>query len=369
MIETGTVADKLSLARAEQALAQGDALGALALIDRALSVAPDDPQILVGRARALRGLARAHEALACCDTALQSHPQCAEAHAERALCHHELGDDDAACHDWQAALALQPQRADWLLRFATLLSDANRLEAAIAMIDRAEAAHAAVDDVHFLRAALGVAVPPSAPPAGYVEALFDGYASRFERHLTRRLRYRAPQLLANALLPLLGGQRLRVVDLGCGTGLMGALVRDHASQLDGVDLSAAMIERARGKRIFDRLQVGDLVAFLQEAPERYDLAVAADVFCYLGDLAPVFQALRHALAGGGFLAFSVEALEEGEFRLQPTRRFAHARRYIEDLARAQGFAARGITRRVLRRNGENDVWGYVAVFQRQERRR
>jgi predicted TPR repeat methyltransferase len=49
------------------------------------------------------------------------------------------------------------------------------------------------------------------------------------------------------------------VDLGCGTGLMGPLLRSHVSVLEGVDLSTAMVEKARERGCYDRC---GLVAFV-----------------------------------------------------------------------------------------------------------
>ena len=52
-----------------------------------------------------------------------------------------------------------------------------------------------------------------------------------------------------------------VLDLGCGTGLMGQYLRDNAAQLIGIDLSAAMLEEARNKQIYDALVEGDIVEY------------------------------------------------------------------------------------------------------------
>ncbi|MFC1492264.1 tetratricopeptide repeat protein, partial [Nitrospinota bacterium] len=76
-------------------------------------------------------------------------------------------------------------------------------------------------------------------PEGYVTHLFDVYAGDFDSHLTERLRYRVPSLLRDAVGRVVGekGTALRILDLGCGTGLCGPLFRDIASHLNGVDLS------------------------------------------------------------------------------------------------------------------------------------
>ena len=88
--------------------------------------------------------------------------------------------------------------------------------------------------------------PPGALPQAYVTRLFDDYAPRFDAHLTENLGYRAPALIAEALTAVAPGRRFAsALDLGCGTGLMGTPLRERVDCLAGVDLSAAMIAKAR----------------------------------------------------------------------------------------------------------------------------
>src|SRR2546430_1639578 len=70
---------------------------------------------------------------------------------------------------------------------------------------------------------------------------------------------------------------LNILDLGCGTGLSGQSLRSRARRLTGIDLSRAMIDRARTRRVYDELGVAEITAFL-DAPdgERYDLIAACD---------------------------------------------------------------------------------------------
>src|SRR5207302_1633468 len=100
---------------------------------------------------------------------------------------------------------------------------------------------------------------------------------------------------------------LDVLDLGCGTGLAGELFRPLSRRLDGVDLSPRMLAQAATRGVYDRLAAGDLLTHLGGTGDRYHLVLAADVFVYLGDLAPVFAAARLVLRAGGWLAFTVEA--------------------------------------------------------------
>ena len=92
-------------------------------------------------------------------------------------------------------------------------------------------------------------------------------------------------------LPLLGstasvdwGGVAAAVDLGCGTGRIGAwLKRRGVSQMDGVDASAAMLQQAAAKGIYDRLVCADIAATGLGGAE-YVLAVSSFAVCHLADL-------------------------------------------------------------------------------------
>ncbi len=146
----------------------------------------------------------------------------------------------------------------------------------------------------WISAMTGDVATMTAMPPDLVAGLFDQYASKFDEHLVNHLNYRTPQLLLDLLLKAMGSSNShfwpRAVDLGCGTGLMGPLLRPHVQLLEGVDLSSAMVEKARERGCYDRLEVSDLVSHLENSDSgKYDLLVAADVFVYIGDLKPVME--------------------------------------------------------------------------------
>jgi predicted TPR repeat methyltransferase len=78
------------------------------------------------------------------------------------------------------------------------------------------------------------------------------------------------------------------------------------------------------------------------------------VFIYVGNLEPVFKAVRAILAGGGLFVFSVEHLAQGSFKLLPTGRFAHSVSYIRELASAYGFTIE-VSEQVDLRKGRNGM--------------
>lgn len=210
-------------------------------------------------------------------------------------------------------------------------------------------------------ARLGVGSAPDAPPAAYVRDLFDAYAGGFETALVDRLGYQAPRLIATALAAAAPERRFRHgLDLGCGTGLMAAALAGRTERLDGVDLSPAMVAQARAKGLYANLRVGEIVADLAGPVGPYDLVLAADVFCYLGDLAPVLRAARGRVDGGALLAFSVERGDAG-FALGDSLRYRHAADYVAATLAATGWGGLAITDATLRVDRGEPVPGLVVT--------
>ncbi len=214
-------------------------------------------------------------------------------------------------------------------------------------------------------AATGAIPPPARAGEPYVRSLFDQYAPRFDAHLTQTLGYSAPARLRAAVERVRPGRFARMLDLGCGTGLAGRAFAPQVAQMNGVDLSPAMLARAQATGLYARLVAGDLAAFLaDEPPGAADLAVAADVFVYVGDLAAIFAACARALARGGVFAFTTQCSEAGDWRVGDDLRFAHAPAYLRRLAAAGGWSVPVLERASTRRDAGADVEGLVAVLTR-----
>ncbi|HLL26073.1 MAG TPA: methyltransferase [Xanthobacteraceae bacterium] len=198
----------------------------------------------------------------------------------------------------------------------------------------------------------------------YVRTLFDQYAPRFDRELRDALHYRGPDLLRAAIDETCGRDRRfhRVLDLGCGTGLMGEAVRKRADELVGVDLSPAMLAIAERKKIYDALNAGDLISFLGADPRLFDLILAADVFVYLDDLSPVLQMAASRLAAGGAIAFSIETHPGDGVILRDTLRFAHGEPHLRAVAAEASLVVSYLAKASTRMEKNAPVAGLVAVL-------
>lgn len=197
-------------------------------------------------------------------------------------------------------------------------------------------------------ARLGFARPGAEPmhgamSAAYVRTLFDQYADRFDTALREKLAYRGPELLFDAVerTCVARGRALAFangLDLGCGTGLAGVLFAPVTARLSGVDLSPAMLEKAKLLDLYASLGAGEMRGALEQAPNGvFDLILAADAFCYVEDLAPLFHAARAALAKEGLFAFTLETHEGEGVLLRETLRYAHAEDHVRRLAGEAGF--------------------------------
>ena len=220
---------------------------------------------------------------------------------------------------------------------------------------------------HLLSAVSGA--NPDRPVEGYVRQLFDTSAATFDRDLVSKLGYDIPREMVQMLLEVASvpEERWSVLDLGCGTGLVGEQIAAHSHRLVGVDLAPNMIERARARGSYTDLQCADIIVSLAK-PGRYDVVTAADVFIYVGKLESVIPAIRGVLNPGGWLAFSAEAVESvsgatsAECRLGLMGRYAHGVDYLRRLAAQSGFSIELLRPTRIRFEHRRPVEGWLTVW-------
>jgi predicted TPR repeat methyltransferase len=284
-----------------------------------------------------------------------------------ALDHAARGDLVGAAEILRRTVARAPDFATAWFALGAICDNLGDRDGAIAAW--AKARDADPEDYHGARlqlARIGAGEAAPAMTAVYVRRLFDQHADSFDDKLVTRLEYRAPAVLLDAVQgaaarPLRIGSML---DLGCGTGLGGAAFRPHVDWLMGVDVSPAMIAKARAKGSYDRLEVCELQEFLAselEPPARYHLIVAADVFGYVSDLAPVVAAAACVLAPNGLLAFTAETHEGDGAVLQQTLRYAHGAAHVRAAVVDAGLRLVQLEPISTRTENGNPVAGLVVV--------
>lgn len=309
----------------------------------------------------LRRLGRLDEAQEAAQSAVAAGPEDPHAWFTLARVRIETGNVQGGLEAHARGVALSPRDVvgrEEVLRSLTVLG--HRDEAAALWSEWLQESPDDPIALHHQAACIGR--PPRRAADAYVESVFDAFASSFDAKLAK-LHYMAPELIVDGLTERLGPGTDwgAVADLGCGTGLVGMLLRPRVRRLVGADLSHGMLEQARRRRVYDELFRADLVSFLSGETGSFDVVVAADVLCYFGVLDEVVTAAAAALRPGGVIAFTVESLPDasGDWSLALTGRYAHSLRYVA--AAMSGFDHVEIDRCELRMEAGLPVPGLLVV--------
>lgn len=305
-------------------MGQGKIDESMPLFAKAIQLRHAYPSARNNLGNALRARRMYTEAIACYRDALAIKPDHHESWSNLAIALLEMKDLSGAEDACRKAISLKPDAVSPYYTLGLTYEEQGRTEDAAEQYRAVLRMRPGMKSLQFQLASLtGEQRFDSAPPE-FVASLFDNYADTFDRHLRNALAYRAPELLHEAITA--AGQRgpIDIVDLGCGTGLCGPLFKPIARTLIGVDLSSRMIDQARQCGLHDELHVDELTSFLASRAKTFDLAIAADVFCYIGELRAAFMAVAHALRPSGLFAFTVEKHAGKGFILNPTRRYSHS---------------------------------------------
>jgi len=298
--------------------------------------------------------------------AVELDPSLGEAHNNLGNALQELGEIEEAVEAYLSASERMPDSDTVSYNVGLLLMRLGRREDALVHLRHALEIAPQREDARHLVAALEGETTATAP-GNYVQRLFDSYAPRFEAHLVGELQYRA-HVDAAELIDAVVGPRRRFTccyDLGCGTGLVGALVRERTDRLVGIDLSENMLCEAERKGIYDTLVRGDIHDVLDRVDERgIDLMLACDVVIYMGDISGTVERVARRLSPGGLFAFSTEAAPDGvRWSLRPSGRYAHGDDYMREVLSTNGLVLLARRPIVVRRESDEPIAGavYLAV--------
>lgn len=352
--------DEDPLGRAEALIAAGKPDEAIRLLERLHEAGRGGLLLQAARVRALIAAGDKEKALAVAREAAVLYPSVATAIVTLGEALLASGHLATAIGEFQRALRLDPDFVP-----ARYLLGCTWLEAGEA--DKAAEAFDAMsdEDVPGLVARRAEIEAMRARPrsdARYVRHLFDQFSADYDARMIGQLGYGAPQILRSLadLIGLLYRDPLTILDLGCGTGLGGSAFFDLASRLDGIDLSPAMVAKAKARGIYNDVRVGDIE--MPASGSGYDLVLAADTLVYLGDLEPVFRAAAKALVPSGTFLFTVERKEDDGYELGPKRRWRHSETYLRALASKMGFDVTGFLECSPRTEAGVPVEGYAVAL-------
>lgn len=299
---------------------------------RALEVYPDDPVLELNLARTLHHSAQYEQALPLWDRLIERDPETIAARYGRLHSLMALGRLEQARADVEHLLHIDPQNPVYL---------------------------------YYQQVVNGQ--PPKTQPPELVRELFDAMTQNYDLHMVRRLRYELPKLIAQRILEIFPERQFNLLDLGCGTGLLGLYLGAINGAMVGVDVSREMMQRASLLRVYDKFHSVDLTDAVRDTPASlYDIVTALDVFPYIGDLSPIIGNVHRILQNDGFFFFSTEAAAEAPngYVLQANGRYAHSRKYLEQLLADAGFAMATLEEKTLRFEADQPVKGYVITAQK-----
>jgi predicted TPR repeat methyltransferase len=353
-----------------QAFREGRHGMAVELIAKAIALDGQVASFHYNLAIVLKAQGRLTEAAASYQRALTLKPDYVEAHNNLGNVWKALGERGKAQASFARALELRPGYAEAHYNLGVLFGEGGDRQQAAAHLQAC-----LVQDpgdtrgVRMLLAHLGLEAAPARTPEAHLIALYDQRSRSWDSDRS----YHGHEMVAQALRAHAPDRKLDILDAGCGTGLAGALVRDLAQQLDGVDLSPAMLEQALGKQIYDRLQQDDMIAFLCAHPDCYDAIIGAATLIHFGDLRAVFEAAARALRDGGIFVFTLFSSEAetvdfaaaAHFDLARHGCYGHRAGYVERLAKETGFTTELLEKVVHERDlNDQPVPGLLAVLRR-----
>jgi predicted TPR repeat methyltransferase len=348
-----------NLARLKQR--QNDHKGAISIYRAMLEKQPDLGDAWNNLGVAYRETGDQDEAISCFQKAVEFAPDMAEAWNNLGVAQDEFNMIEDASKSYKKAIEIRLDYTSAHFNLGISLQKLRRFKEAEKHYNKVLEARPDDEAAKFMLQSMGVSATPDAAPVEHVRRIFDRCAGTFERVLVKDLEYKTPELLFDLVRPYLT-EELNVLDLGCGTGLGSQLYRPFAKRLIGVDVSSKMLEKAAEKKIYNRLEVFDILQDW-EFPQKFGLIYSSDVFVYFGNLDTIIRSASSSLVSGGIIAFSLERLEERskEYRLFPSGRYAHSRTYIEGCLKRHGLQLIEASKSDIRKQSGNQVKGLLIV--------
>ena len=136
--------------------------------------------------------------------------------------------------------------------------------------------------------------------------VYDGWAARYDDELLGEWGYTSPQKAVDLLSESMRLSNLRVLDAGCGTGLVGSLLKvAGVPNITGIDYSSGMLAQAQEKRIYDALHLMDMNQSLDLASNSFDAVTCIGTFTSTHVKPDAVRELVRVTRPGGSVIFTV----------------------------------------------------------------
>lgn len=137
--------------------------------------------------------------------------------------------------------------------------------------------------------------------AGEVADRYDQWAKGYDDDLAS-WSYQAPSVVAETVLSR-QPDAASVLDVGCGTGLVGRALRDRgfAGRITGLDISRESLDVARRGGAYDGVEQADLQQRLPVEDDSADAVVCVGVMTYLPEVETVWREFARAARPGGLV--------------------------------------------------------------------
>ena len=146
--------------------------------------------------------------------------------------------------------------------------------------------------------------------------LYADWAETYDQTMLDGLSYRSPQRIASLAAMTEARRDVRVLDVGCGTGLLASCLRAEGfTRIDGLDYSAPMLSVAQRESRIDEAFLRDLNEQLEMGEACYDMLVSTGTFTHGHVGAGCLPELLALLAPGGHLICTVhrDVWDDGGF--------------------------------------------------------
>ncbi len=145
--------------------------------------------------------------------------------------------------------------------------------------------------------------------------LMDAYkdwAGDYEEDTVEAFGYVAPGITAKAMQRVEPNTKARILDAGCGTGLVGKFLNEMDYRfIDALDYSRDMLKEARKKEVYDHLVQADMSKPLDYPDNTYDAVTCCGTFTYGHVDAKGFDELIRITRPGGHICFTIQ---DGAYR-------------------------------------------------------